>query len=133
MASSGSGARRDRPALVRGEDGQPDALTAAEQSFERLAAAQLASADVGRRRVFGRGGLTVHGRFFAFLDGDQLLVKVLPSTANALVARGEACTTESVSPTMTRWIAVPFASRPARWQALITEARQYTAGELRAG
>lgn len=80
--------------------------------------------------MFGRNGLTVHGRFFAFLDGDRLLLKVPPSAANALVAKGGGVHRESVSPTMTKWIAVPFASRPARGQALTAEARHYTAGEL---
>ena len=103
---------------------RPDQDTAAADRFQSLAAAQLACAGVGQRRMFGRDGLTVHGRFYAFLDADQLLLKLPPSTAKALIAAGRATTAESVSPTMTKWVAIPAASWPGNWRDLMDQARQ---------
>ncbi|MGH3396977.1 MAG: TfoX/Sxy family protein [Streptosporangiaceae bacterium] len=71
---------------------------AAESSFERLAAIQSTRADVERRRMFGRDGLTVRGKFFAFLDADRLLLKLPWARRDALLAQGHAASAVSVSP-----------------------------------
>jgi len=97
----------------------------AESSFERLAAVQTARGDVERRRMFGHDGLTVRGRFFAFLDGDRLLLKLPRVKMGALLAEGHATSAESVSPTMTNWVAIPYGSRAADWDALMDEARVF--------
>lgn len=98
---------------------------AATSSFERLATVLSARGDVERRRMFGRDGLTIGGRFFAFLDRDRLLLKLPQATRDALVAEGHATSAVSVSPTMTKWVAIPYASRAADWEALMDEARQF--------
>lgn len=115
---------------MSGSASRPDQDTAATSSFERLAAAQLGRAGVGQRRMFGRDGLTVHSRFYAFRDADLLLLKLPPSMANTLIAAGQASTAISVSRTMTKWVAIPLASGPGNQERLLDQARQYTAGDL---
>jgi TfoX/Sxy family transcriptional regulator of competence genes len=100
---------------------------AAESSFERLAAIQSTRTDVARRRYFGRDGLTVNGKFFAFLDADRLLLKLPLAKRDALLAQGHATSAVSVSPSMTTWVAIPYASRAADWDPLTDEARQFVA------
>jgi TfoX/Sxy family transcriptional regulator of competence genes len=100
---------------------------AAESSFERLAVVQSGHAGVARRRMFGREGLTVNGKFFAFLDTDRLLLKLPQAKRDALLTEGHAASAVSVSPTMNKWVAVPYASRAADWDALTDEARQFVA------
>ena len=97
----------------------------AESSFERLAVIQSARDDVQQRRMFGRDGLTVDGRFFAFLDSDRLLLKLPQAKMDALLAEGHATSAVSVSPTMNKWVAIPYASRAADWDALMDEAREF--------
>jgi TfoX/Sxy family transcriptional regulator of competence genes len=80
---------------------------------------------VKRRRMFSHDGLTVDGRFFAFLDRDRLLLKLPQAKMDALLAEGHATSAVSVSPTMTKWVAIPYASRAADWDALMDEARQF--------
>jgi TfoX/Sxy family transcriptional regulator of competence genes len=98
---------------------------AAQSSFERLAAVQSGHADVGRRRMFGHDGLTVKGKFFAFLDDDRLLLKLPRAKMGALLAEGHATSAASISPAMTKWVAIPYASRAADWDALADEAREF--------
>lgn len=100
---------------------------AAESSFERLAAVQSGHADVARRKMFGRDGLTVGGKFFAFLDADRLLLKLPKAKREALLAQGHATSALSVSPSMSKWVAIPYGSRAADWDALTDEARQFAA------
>ena len=99
----------------------------AESSFERLAAVQSGYSGVGRRTMFGRDGLTVNGRFFAFRDKDRLLLKLPRVTRDALLAEGHAISARSVSPTMTTWVAVPYGSRAVDWSSLTDQAREFVA------
>ncbi len=46
-------------------------------------------------------------------------------TSTALLAEGHATSAVSVSPTMTKWVAIPYAARAADWDALMDEARQF--------
>ena len=104
---------------------------AAESSFERLAAVQSRHPEVGRRKMFGRDGLTVNRRFFAFLDGDRLLLRLPREKMRALASVGHATSAASVSPAMTDWVVIPYASRAADWDALTDQAREFVAGSRR--
>ncbi|MGI8827165.1 MAG: TfoX/Sxy family protein [Chloroflexota bacterium] len=100
----------------------------AREVFEDLAAECLRWSGVGRRRMFGREGLNVNGKFFAFLNRDQLVVKLSPATSAALIAAGEAQTAETLSRTMRKWVSVPMPATPAghhRWRRLLAEAHAY--------
>lgn len=103
--------------------------TPSQAVWEELAAEQLRRPGTSRRRMFGRDGLSAHGKFFAFLDRGGLVVKLPPATTAALLAAGEAAAATSVSPTMTKWVLVPAPSATAshRWRELVAEARAYAA------
>ena len=75
--------------------------------FEELAAEQLRRPGTARRRMFGRDGLSVNDKFFAFLDRRGLVLKLPPDTAQALLQGGDASVATSVSPTMRKWVVVP--------------------------
>jgi hypothetical protein len=103
---------------------------AARQVFDQLAAEQLRRPGVSRRRMFGRDGLNVEGKFFAFFDHDQLVLKLPAATAEGLIRAGEAFTTR-MGPTMHRWVSVPMSSPTAaacRWRQLTADAYAHVAG-----
>jgi TfoX N-terminal domain len=103
---------------------------AARQVFDQLAAEQVRRPGVSRRRMFGRDGLNVEGKFFAFFDRDQLVLKLPAATAEGLIRAGEAFTTR-MSPTMHRWVSVPMSSPTAaacRWRQLTADAYAHVAG-----
>jgi TfoX/Sxy family transcriptional regulator of competence genes len=97
----------------------------ARRVFDELAAEHLGQPGTGRRRMFGRDGLSAGGKFFAFLDRDRLVVKLPPATTEALIAGGEAAVATDVSPTMRKWVTVPLPDDPDRWRRLLAEAREY--------
>jgi hypothetical protein len=100
----------------------------ARQLFEELAAEHRRRPGAGRRRMFGRDGLSVHGMFFAFLNGDRLVLKLPPVLAAALLAAGDALPAVALSPSMRTWVMVlpPAGVVDDRdWRALVAEARAY--------
>jgi TfoX/Sxy family transcriptional regulator of competence genes len=102
---------------------------AAREVFDQLAAEHLRRHGVSRRRMFGRDGLNLEGRFFAFLNRDHLVVKLPAAAAEGLIAAGEAFTTD-MSPTMRRWVSVPMSSPTAgrrRWRQLMADAYAHVA------
>jgi TfoX/Sxy family transcriptional regulator of competence genes len=101
----------------------------AREVFDQLAAEQLRRPGVSRRRMFGRDGLKVEGKFFAFLDCDQLVVKLPAATAEGLIRAGEAFTTK-MSPTMRSWVSVPVSNPTAaasQWRPLMADAYAHVA------
>lgn len=86
----------------------------------------------GSRRGFGTTGLTVHGRIFAMLTRDQLVVKLPRARVLALVGDGTGSpfTAGKTSP-MKEWLTVKGVDE-ATWVALareaVTAARTATAG-----
>jgi TfoX/Sxy family transcriptional regulator of competence genes len=82
---------------------------------------------VARRRMFGRAGLSVHGKFFAFLNADRLVLKLPAATATALLASGAARPATDLSPTMRHWVSVPAPDAIYRWRQLLHEAHAHTA------
>jgi TfoX/Sxy family transcriptional regulator of competence genes len=100
----------------------------ARELFEELAAEHLRQPGVGRRRMFGREGLSVNGKFFAFLNHDRLVVKLPPATATALIAAGDAVAADTLSPSMRTWVMVPMPARAAEdqsWRDLMAEAHTH--------
>ncbi len=67
-------------------------------------------------------GLVVHGRLFAFLEGDDLVVEVGPARANDLVARGIAERFTSEGQESRKWIRV---ADQQLWPELAREAHEY--------
>jgi TfoX/Sxy family transcriptional regulator of competence genes len=105
-----------------------EASPTARELFEELAAEYLHQSGVGRRRMFGREGLSVNGKFFAFFNHDRLVVKLPPATATALIAAGDAVAADTLSPTMRKWVMVPMPARTAddpSWRELIAEAHAH--------
>jgi hypothetical protein len=103
---------------------------AAQRAFDELAAELGRSAPVEVRRLFGREGLRAGGRYFAFLDGDRLVVHVPPAQAAALLASGRGETGSSLSPSMRKWLAVPFSPEPegrVGWSRLLDDALVWAA------
>jgi hypothetical protein len=91
--------------------------------FDELAVQHLQQPGVCRGRLFGRDGLNVNGKWFAFLDRHRLVLKLPPAATDALIAAGEATTAEATSPTMRRWVSVPLPEPGAdRWRELLAEA-----------
>ena len=101
-------------------------MTAADL-FEQLAAEQVQLPGVARRHVFGRAGLNVRGTFFAFLNGDRLVLKLPAATASALVASGAARVAVDLSPSMRKWISVPTPVAVDGWRQLMQQAHAHAA------
>jgi TfoX/Sxy family transcriptional regulator of competence genes len=78
-------------------------------------------------RAFGSAGLKVHGRIFAMLVRDQLVVKLPKARVDALVASGagERFTANRDRP-MKEWIAIDPASGE-EWLLLAREALAFAA------
>ena len=117
---------RSRRSATAGEKASPPAP--ALEAFEALAAGQRAAPGVDRKRMFGREGLRVAGRYYAFLDRDCLIVRLTMDEVTLVAPAGDVTTAQHVSPSMRRgWSCVPLASPPEagtkRWSTLMTEAR----------
>lgn len=67
-------------------------------------------------------GLLVHGRLFAFLEGDDLVVEVPPARANDLVERGVAARFAAEGRSLRNWVRV---SDPQLWPELAREAHEF--------
>jgi hypothetical protein len=85
----------------------------AQDLFDKLAAKHLHQPGVGRRRMFGREGLNVNVRFFAFLNYDQVEAEPPAATAAALITAGEALSADTLKRTMRRWVSAPMPVSPA--------------------
>lgn len=66
--------------------------------------------------------LLVHGRVFAFLDGDHIVVDLPASRAEDLVGRDVAADATGPSAARGRWVAI---ADPEDWAELATEAHQF--------
>ena len=105
-----------------------------EERWASLVEAMLARPDTtagdqaGPQRAFGSTSLKTHGKIFAMLVKDRLVLKMDQRRVDALVSAGEG---ERFDPghgrLMKEWIAVDSASDET-WLALATESEAFVAG-----
>lgn len=107
--------------------------TGSEARFSALAEALLntTNADIGiaGKKGFGSSSLTNHGKIFAMLVKDRLVVKLPRQRVDALIASGDA---ERFDPghgrLMREWASIAPASNLS-WQDLATEAMAFVAAK----
>ncbi len=95
------------------------------ECYEELVEEHLTRPGAGRRSMFGRDCLMMHGRNVAFFHDDRLALRLPPDMAVALIASGEAATPLMGERAMHNWVAVPLADDPAgveRWRELLGDA-----------
>jgi uncharacterized protein YndB with AHSA1/START domain/TfoX/Sxy family transcriptional regulator of competence genes len=110
-------------------DGQwgPDGPTARER-FDELANDHLGLPGVSTGRMFASEGLKVHGRFFALVSRERLVLKVPSDQAAALVAAGDAVPFEPApGRRMKEWVALIPPADLRHWRRLMADARAYVA------
>ena len=100
----------------------------AREQYDALADEWLRRPEVSLGRSLRNETLTVHGKIFAFLKDDRLVVKLPAKRCAALLAEGAAVPFESGGRRMKEWVAVPAAADPGRWRGLMSEAHGYVAG-----
>jgi TfoX/Sxy family transcriptional regulator of competence genes len=99
-----------------------EAREAGHARLEAIAGELLELPDVAMARMFGSDGLSVRGRFFAFVSSDgRLVVKIDEHRIEALgldnmVMRGRA---------MREWAALPYDDGEERWRAAAREAHDF--------
>jgi hypothetical protein len=94
----------------------------AERLYEALRTDYLSRPGVSLGRALHNETLTVHGKIFAFLKDDHLVVKIPASRAAALVSAGDAERFESGGRPMKEWVSVPAMDQ---WRQLIADAYAY--------
>lgn len=104
-----------------------DAPTAQDR-FEDLAREHLGEPGVSLGRMMSSEGLKVHGKFFALVSRERLVLKVPAAQAVALVAAGDAVPFEpSPGRRMKEWVALTPPADLDRWRRLMADARGYVA------
>lgn len=108
-----------------------DAPTAQDR-FDELAKEHLVEPGVSLGRMMNSEGLKVHGKFFALVSRERLVLKVPAAQAVALVAAGDAVPFEpSPGRRMKEWVALTPPADLNRWRRLTADARGYVASLAR--
>lgn len=96
--------------------------------FDDLALAYAAAPGVTFGRVWHSQGLRVHGKIFAMLVRDRLVVKLPAAHAADLQARGQASPFEpSPGRRMREWVVVDLPADADDWRQLIAAAHRHVA------
>jgi TfoX/Sxy family transcriptional regulator of competence genes len=104
-----------------------------QELFDDLTAHYLGRPEVSIGRLFRSEGLKVHGKVFAMLVTDRLVVKIPAAQATAVVAQGRAVPFESGGGRkMREWVALDVAERDA-WPQLVADAFAYVESISRPG
>ena len=100
--------------------------------FDELAKAHLGEPGVSPGRMMNSEGLKVHGKFFALVSRERLVLKVPADQAAALVATGDAVPFEpSPGRQMKEWVALTWPADLDHWRRLMADARGYVASLAR--
>ena len=89
--------------------------------YDELVDLFLSRPGVALGRSLSNETLTVGGKIFAFLKGDQLVVKLPRAEVVALLEAGEGEAFTAGGRTMREWIAVPWTTRET-WASLMQQA-----------
>lgn len=108
-------------------DDDPAAIRAL---YADLTAEFLARPGVGTGRMLQNEGLSVGGRYFAFLKDTRLVAKIPAEQASLLVAAEAAEPFESGGRPMREWVCVAPCGpdTEAVWRGLMTDAYTYVSG-----
>lgn len=95
--------------------------------YADLAAEFLARPGVGSGRILQNEGLSVGGRYFAFLKDTRLVVKIPAEQASSLVAAEAAVPFESGGRPMREWVYVAPCGPDTEsvWRGLMSDAHAY--------
>lgn len=124
-------------AAAAGADAGPDPWAgqwgadapSARDRFDELAVDHLGQPGVSPGRMFDSEGLKVHGKFFALLSGERVVLKVPAAQAAALVAAGDAVPFEpGPGRRMREWVVLTPPADLSLWRRLMHDARDYVAG-----
>jgi hypothetical protein len=99
----------------------------AEAAYRRVVTRIRNQPDVEEGRAFHAPGLKVHGRIFAMLVDDHLVVKLPPERCSQLVHSGAARPFSSGQRKMKEWVSVRY-SNTRTWTTLADEALRFVRG-----
>lgn len=92
--------------------------------YDALVDGFLLRQGVALGRSLNNETLTVGGKIFAFLKGDELVLKLPRAQVVALLEAGDGEAFTAGGRTMREWAAVPWTTRE-RWEALMEQAYAY--------
>jgi len=109
-----------------------DAPTARDR-FDELARDHLGEPGIRPGRMFNSEGLTVHGKFFALVSRDRVVLKVPAARAAALVAAGDAVPFETnPGRRLKEWVVLTPPADLDLWRRMMAEARSYLTSQAAA-
>lgn len=101
-------------------------MTDAAERFAEIVASYRDQPSIGLGRMMRAEGLQVHGKVFAFLSGENLIVKLPHDTIGGLIDGGRASPYLVGKRTMREWAEIPI-TETANWSELAEQARTFVA------
>lgn len=103
-----------------------EAVAAADDLLQVLAAPLLTRTDVDWGRMFSTTGLRVRGKVFGLVNhAGQLMVKIPEARADQLVEAGTVARVEMRGRSMREWVEMPLDAGEDAWAGLLGEALAY--------
>ncbi len=107
----------------------PDAAPSPQARYSALVERELQQPDVSFGRMMSGQVLSIHGKIYAMLVRDQLVVKLPAARAAEMIAAGEAAAFQPrPGRRMREWVAVdppPPGTGEGVWPGLVDDARRY--------
>lgn len=102
------------------------------EAYDALVDGWLTRPDVSLGKSLRNETLTVHGKIFAFLKDDRLVVKLPAGVVSELIAEDRAVAFTSGGRTMREWAMLPLEPEGRTgWQSWMEQAHDYVAGSAR--
>lgn len=101
-------------------------MASAIDRFAELVASYREDPAIGLGRMMRVEGLQVHGKVFAFLSGENLVLKLPEETVGSLIDAGRARTYVVGKRTMRERAEIPITEAP-NWSELAEQARKFVA------
>ena len=97
--------------------------------FAEIVASYRYDSAIGLGKMMRAEGLQVHGKVFAFLSGETLVLKLPEETVTSLIDAGQARTYVVGKRTMREWAEIPI-TEAASWADLAEQARTFVAASV---